>query len=132
METTAITFWNGLVSPFFDVAGTILIVKEDGSRRLVDIGCGTVPVKAALAAKHGVAVMICGAISADARAALQMRGIRVVPWVRGQVDEVLKAFANGNLDSDCFLMPGCRRNRCGRRRAAGIKAGRRTCRRPAG
>lgn len=130
METTAITFWNGLVSPLFDVAETILVVKQDGGRCFVDVGRSTVHVKAARVQKHAVAALICGAISADAQAALQVRGIRVIPWMRGQVDEVLDAFAQGTLEKERFFMPGChRRNRCGKGRPGSMNSGRGRCRR---
>jgi predicted Fe-Mo cluster-binding NifX family protein len=130
METIGITFWNGLVSPFFDAAATILIVKQDGCRRQVDAGNGSIHLKAGILQKHSVTVLICGAISAEALEALQARGVRVVSWIRGPVDEVLKAFANSTLETDRFFMPGChRRNRCGIGRSGGMDSGRGQCRR---
>jgi hypothetical protein len=40
---------------------------------------------------------------------LQERGIRIVPWIRGAIEEVLSAHKNGIVETDSFLMPGCHR-----------------------
>ena len=41
-------------------------------------------------------------------------GIRVSPFVSGEVQEVWEAWKNGHLDEACYSMPGCRR--CRRRK----------------
>jgi hypothetical protein len=44
-------------------------------------------------------------------------GIRVIPFVTGELGQVIQAFRDGTLESDVFAMPGC----CGRnRRRRGI------------
>ncbi|MCU0608861.1 MAG: hypothetical protein MUF22_03715 [Chitinispirillaceae bacterium] len=111
METIAITFWDGLVSPLFDAAAAVLIVGPEREGRLIRLGDGSIRDKAAILAKHETATLICGAISADAAAVLSELGIKVVSWVRGPVDKVLEAYKNGSLVSEAFLMPGCH-NRC--------------------
>lgn len=64
----------------------------------------------------GAEVLICGAISRPMKLALDAAGIRVIPLMCGQVEEVLAAFAAGRLDSGDFAMPGC----CRRRRQFGV------------
>ena len=56
----------------------------------------------------GVDVVICGAISRCLSRHLEMRGIQVVSFVSGDVDEVLRAYASGTLGDHRFLMAGCR------------------------
>jgi predicted Fe-Mo cluster-binding NifX family protein len=130
METTAITYWNGLVSPLFDAAAMILIVDSNGDRRYIGMENAGIYAKADALQKHAAGVVVCGAISAAALAALQERGMRVIPWIRGPIEEVLLAHVAGTLETKPFLMPGCHgRGRCRRRRLAGMAGGRRHCRR---
>jgi predicted Fe-Mo cluster-binding NifX family protein len=120
METIAITYWNGLVSPLFDAAANVLVVGPDGTRRHINMKGQTPYAKADLLTVHGAGVLICGAVSALAQSVLCESGIRVVPWIRGTVEEVLQAYGNGKLETRTFLMPGCNRIlRCGRRRLHG-------------
>jgi predicted Fe-Mo cluster-binding NifX family protein len=110
METIAITFWNGLVSPLFDAAAKVLIVGPEGARRHIEMLGQTPYAKADVLQAHGVGVLICGAISAIAQSSLCERGMRVVPWIRGSIEEVLLAYQNGSLETDSFFMPGCHRH----------------------
>lgn len=112
----AVAVWNGRVSPVFDVAGAVLLADVDGGR--VSPG-ETRPMRAASprarAAELGameVEVLICGAISRPLEAVVRGAGIDVVPWIAGDVNAVLEAYAGGSLSAPRFLMPGC----CGRRR----------------
>jgi predicted Fe-Mo cluster-binding NifX family protein len=131
METIAITFWNGLVSPLFDAAATALIVGPDNNRRQIAMNNATLYAKADLLRQHETNVVICGAISATALTVLQERGMRVIPWIRGSIEEVLLAYGNGSLETDSFFMPGChRKGRCRGRRRVVIGEGREQCRRP--
>jgi Uncharacterized conserved protein len=131
MKTIAITFWNGLVSPLFDAAATALIVGPDNNRRQIAMNNATLYAKADLLKRHETTIVICGAISAIALTVLQERGIRVIPWIRGSIEEVLLAYGNGSLETDSFFMPGChRRNRCRKGRPGGMNSGRGQCRRP--
>jgi predicted Fe-Mo cluster-binding NifX family protein len=128
MDTIAITFWDGRVSPLFDAAATVLIVAPEGEPKRISLGSGSLWEKAALLEKNDVTILICGAISAEALAALQEHSIKVFPWVSGPVSEVLSAHRDGSLDNPRFTMPGCmRRQRChrsGRSRKRGYSRGR--------
>ena len=128
MDTIAITFWDGRVSPLFDAAATVLIVAPEGEPKRISLGSGSLWEKAALLEKNDVTILICGAISAEALAALQEHSIKVFPWVSGPVSEVLSAHRDGSLDNPRFTMPGCmRRQRChrsGRSRKRGYCRGR--------
>jgi predicted Fe-Mo cluster-binding NifX family protein len=120
METIAITFWNGLVSPLFDAAATALIVSPDSGRQQITMSNATLYAKADLLHQYETDVVICGAISATASAVLLEHGMHVIPWIRGAIEDVLLAYGNGTLETDSFLMPGChRKRRCPRRRHGG-------------
>jgi predicted Fe-Mo cluster-binding NifX family protein len=70
-----------------------------------------------------IAVLICGAISRQQEAAISAAGIKVHPFVRGPVQEIITAYESGRLHTAAFALPGCR----GRRMGAGRGPGR--CRR---
>ena len=57
--------------------------------------------------ESGVQVLICGAMSRSVARMLNVAGIRVIPFIRGTVDEVLEAFCNGTLSGRHFFLPGC-------------------------
>ena len=112
----AIPHWQGRVSPVFDVAGNVLLVDvadgKEQARRNVAVEAEQPQTRASLLAGHGATVLICGAISWPLEMALASAGIEVIPQTCGDIEQVLAAFINGQLQQDAFLMPGC----CGRRR----------------
>ncbi len=112
----AIPKWQGRVSPVFDVASNVLVVEVDGkavlSRQDVLFDAEVLQVRAARLAQTGANVLVCGAISWPLEMAVAAAGVEVIPQICGEVEQVLAAFINGQLDQASFLMPGC----CGRRR----------------
>ena len=112
----AIPHWQGRVSPVFDVAGNVLVVEiADGverGRQEVAFDAEDPQARATRLAQTGADVLVCGAISWPVEMALSAAGIDVIPQTCGDVEQVLAAFARGQLQQDAFLMPGC----CGRRR----------------
>jgi predicted Fe-Mo cluster-binding NifX family protein len=59
----------------------------------------------------GVGTLVCGAISRPLHDMVASQGIRVVPFVTGDLDKVVQAWLNGELARDAFCMPGCCRRR---------------------
>ena len=125
MNRIAIGTWRECVSTTLDFAGGILIADmADGrvlARREACLGTASPQDIAMRLERLGTEVVICGAISRCLARNLEMRGIRVIPFVSGGVGEVLQAFAEGRLGDSRFLMAGCRPDtrgagRCRRRR----------------
>jgi predicted Fe-Mo cluster-binding NifX family protein len=120
----AIPQWQGRVSPVLDVAERVLVVdltaEGELSRQDAALAAGGPLERARDLRQMGAEVLICGAISRPLELALDSAGVQVIPHICGQVEEVLAAFINGQLDAGGFLMPGCRgrrrRFRAGRRR----------------
>lgn len=112
METIAITNWNGIVSPVFDVARCFMIVKHDGNRLSVDVKEMSLFEKIDYCSKNGVNVIICGAISNIALLTIQDNKIKVISWISGSVDEIIDAHLNHKNITDHFSMPGCNHIRC--------------------
>jgi len=117
--TIAVPTWNGRVSPVFDAAQHLLVVEGNGakeqSRREVLLVGAAWPQRVAEVSAQGVNVLICGAISQVLASMLADAGIRVVPFVSGEVEQVLTAYRSGRLAEPRFIMPGCRRRHRGPR-----------------
>lgn len=114
---------DGRVSPVLDVAQRLLVVDvgDDAAaaRHEVSLSGGSLAGRVKHIRAAGVEVLICGAVSWPLEAALAAAGVRVVPQVCGNVDDVLGAYLTGRLTQTAFLMPGC----CGRRRYRGRRGG---------
>ena len=110
----AVPAWQGRVSPVFDVAEQLVLVDLDEPEshpHPESLGSTTLHDRARRLAELGVDVLVCGAISWPLEAVLVSHGIRVVPLVCGEVEEVVKAFRDGTLEEERFAMPGCCRKR---------------------
>jgi len=80
---------------------------------------GDLPVQKALRlAELGIGTLVCGAISRPLHDTVAAHGIRVIPFVAGDLREVIQAWLAGALDPDTFAMPGC--SGTGRRRLRGM------------
>lgn len=108
----AFSTWLGSVAPLFDEAREILLVDTRSGRVVEEctkLLAGTLPIRRALELEEmGAQVLVCGAISRPIREALEANGIRVIPFVSGQVDDIVQAWMGGFLMSDRYCMPGCR------------------------
>lgn len=126
MERIAIPVAETRVSPVFDVAHKFLLADlENGqviSRAQHEMKVQSAYARARLLAELGVGVLICGGISWPLAMMIETQGVRVIPWVMGEVEEVLTAHMSGQLLAPSFTMPGCRRGR--RRRGWGGGRGR--------
>ena len=107
----AIPTWNGRVSPVFDTASRLLVVEveEEGecSRFETDISEHFLPSKTIRLTGLGIDTLICGAISRPLAYMITTSGIKLIPWISGQVEEVVQAFLTGTLFDPRFIMPGC-------------------------
>ncbi|MCK9484779.1 MAG: hypothetical protein M0R34_10495 [Candidatus Marinimicrobia bacterium] len=112
----AFATWNNRIAPVFDVAGLLHIVEaESGEIILSDeefLPIDLLPVqKAERLSELGVKTLICGAISRPLYDTIVASGIEVIPFIAGELDEVVQVWLSGNPDWHLFAMPGC----CGRR-----------------
>lgn len=109
--TVAIPIWQQRVSPVLDAAARLLVVRQrrgrPAERREVTLGVLTPEALARSLAELGVRVLLCGAVSEGLRRAIEAHGIRVVSDLCGEVEAVLRAFAEGTLRREEFQMPGC-------------------------
>jgi predicted Fe-Mo cluster-binding NifX family protein len=124
----AFATWNDRIAPVFDVTRTLHVVEMAGRRvvreRVESLEDERPAQRAARLAALGVEVLVCGAISRPQEALVQAYGITVVPFVTGELRQVMGAWRADRLGSTVFAMPGCgggrgRRFRGGRGSARG-------------
>lgn len=131
----AIPHFQGRVSPVFDVASRLTVVRVKGrvetERRGVTLFEAQPDAITRSVVELGVEVLICGAISQTLERMLHHAGVRVVAQVCGEVEAVLQAFLRRTLDAPEFGLPGCFRppsgrgsRQAGRRRAVVQTGGR--------
>jgi len=116
---TAFAYWDDRIAPVFDTAGRIRVVETDSGRIIHEANESLpegLPVQKTLRLLElGVDSLVCGAISMQFYRLIAAYGIKVVPFVAGDLREVIFAWTRGSLKHDTFTMPGC----CGRGRRAG-------------
>jgi len=129
----AITVWEDCVSSVLDFSQRLFVVElnDRGEMSPVQIVLLEQGALARLAKMRelDIDVLICGAVSQPLAAAFTSSGIRLLPYVTGKVDDVLKAYQTGELGLPQFRLPGpwpgarrgfgrrCRQ-RCRRRRVS--------------
>jgi predicted Fe-Mo cluster-binding NifX family protein len=123
MTKTAFAYWDDRIAPVFDIARRIHVVESDSGRIVAETGevlPDDLPVqKAHRLVELGVGTLVCGAISRSFHETVAASGIRVIPFVAGDLSDVIHAWLSGNLGSDTFIMPGCTGRGRGRRRGMG-------------
>jgi predicted Fe-Mo cluster-binding NifX family protein len=99
------------VSPVFDVAGHLVIAEVFGHEAASIEEHQLRSDRVQALRELGVDVLICGAISHDLEERVLAACIDVVAEIRGQADEVIRAFAEDKLARPEFSMPGCHSRR---------------------
>jgi len=118
MMKTAFAYWDKRIAPVFDIARHIHLVEAEAGQIVTErqeILADDLPVQKALfLAQLGIGTLVCGAISRPLQALVTAYGIQVIPFVAGELGEVIQAWLSGNLTGDRFSMPGCcdRGRRC--------------------
>ena len=109
----AIPEFNGRVSPVFDCCRRLLVIDTsvEGSNRVVsqdwsEVVCVKRP---RCLREMGVRTLLCGGISTDLAGEIEAGGVEVIPWVSGDINEVLDAYLEGRLPDPQLAMPGCHR-----------------------
>jgi predicted Fe-Mo cluster-binding NifX family protein len=103
---------QGRVSPVFDVAARLLVVRLEAEaeldRKEVVLFEKQPQGIARRLRELGIEVLICAAISQELHMALERVGVRVLARVCGGIDAVLMAYRTRTLGRPEFVMPGCR------------------------
>jgi predicted Fe-Mo cluster-binding NifX family protein len=116
MVKAAFASWNDRIAPVFDVSRWIQLVETEAGRIVsqnrASVAGETPNQKASRLAELEVATLVCGAISRPMQAIIRAYGIEVIPFIAGNLQEVIQAWLCGKLDgSTDYIMPGCQRGR---------------------
>lgn len=107
----AIPTWKKRVSPVLDTAGTLLVVDVEKGREVdravKPLRETTMVLRCARIRRLNIHTLLCGAVSRPLAEMLAAAGMTILPWISGQVEEVLDAYLSGNLTHPRFHMPGC-------------------------
>lgn len=119
----AFAHWDNRIAPVFDTARQIHVI-ETRSGQIVSETLETLPEdltfqKALRLVALGINILVCGAISRPMHGLVAAYGVEVIPFVAGDLHEVIHAWLRGNLMRDVFAMPGCHGRR--RQRFRGIE-----------
>jgi predicted Fe-Mo cluster-binding NifX family protein len=111
MTKTAFSYWNKRIAPVFDIAQRLRVLEIESGRVIRETEetmTGDLPIqKVQYLAESGIGTLVCGAISTQLSELMAAYGIRITPFVAGDLSEVMKAWRTGGLDSRNFDMPGC-------------------------
>jgi predicted Fe-Mo cluster-binding NifX family protein len=106
----AITVWGNRISPVFDSANTLMIADVENSKitsRIFEEYDPEIPAQIISALKeHQVEVFICGAITDTQSKKIEQSGIKLISFISGNADKVLKAYITEKYRILDFLMPG--------------------------
>ncbi|HOA61055.1 MAG: NifB/NifX family molybdenum-iron cluster-binding protein [Verrucomicrobiota bacterium] len=109
--TVAIPIWQERVSPVFDAASRLLVVRRHRGRTVERkefvLTATSVEALARSVAELGIDVLLCAAVSETLRTALERAGVAVEAHLCGQVEDLLEAFHAGRWRRSEFRMPGC-------------------------
>ncbi len=108
----ALTIWEDRISPVFDSANMLLIAEIEDIQIIQKRYEPFYPERPLRLAKmlksQNVNVLICGAVSQMPATKIETSGIKLIPFITGNADEVLTSYAKNSLIPG-YLMPGCKK-----------------------
>lgn len=111
----ALTVWEDRISPMFDAAHMLLVVKIENTKIINRCYVPFYPEfpsrLAAMLAEMDVEIFICGAISEMPANILEANGIKLYPFITGDAGKVIEAYAKNISIMPTFSMPGCSNRR---------------------
>jgi len=123
--------WQGRVAPVFDVCRQLLVLDVCDGAVVASTSHGIETDEPLIRASRVVALcgstLVCGAISEPVAQWIRARGVRVLGFVAGEVDEIVEACVKGELPCARYAMPGCASPRRRRMRRCGEQESHREC-----
>lgn len=107
----ALTVWEGRISPVLDTARSVVIANVENGTKTAQrdemLSEESPQGKIAQLRALGVEVLVCGAVSRPLANFVSSSGIRLFPFVSGELGDVLEAVIKGKIPDTAFSMPGC-------------------------
>jgi len=116
----ALAAYENRMASLLETANQLVVVdlppNDYKPKKIVAVIDNTLPYLIQLLHRNNTTILICGAINGCMFRAIDSMGIKVIPWITGNIDDVIAAFKNNTLEQ--CVMPGClkghRRGRRGR------------------
>ncbi len=106
----AVPIWENRVSPLFDSAAQILVAEGKGKQiekqEIISVASLTLFQRIDLLQKLNVEILICGGITRAILDNIRNKNIQTIPFVCGEVRELLQALFEGKDIKSLFSMPG--------------------------
>jgi predicted Fe-Mo cluster-binding NifX family protein len=123
---TAFSIWEQRIAPVLDTARHLYVVESEAKQIIKEQrhavrGVHPSQLIASLSAQ-GIETLVCGAVSRFFQEQLTAAGVKVIPFITGELQSVIAAYLDGKLEQPDFLMPGCcgrKKRSCGGRRCHG-------------
>ena len=107
----AITIWDNRISPVLDSSHMLLIAEIENSKIMNKTNIAYNPQMPSrlpeLLSELGIEVLICGAVSQLPADMIESSGVKLIPFITGNVDEILASYAKSATVVPSYLMPGC-------------------------
>jgi predicted Fe-Mo cluster-binding NifX family protein len=124
----AVTVWEDTVSTVCDFSSRLLVFDVMGdevkNRSFIPFETGILLERVNQLEELEVEVLLCGAISRPLERMIRASGVKVIPCLRGSIDEIIRAYLDGGLPDSRFILPGfgpeASRVRGRRRRRGGV------------
>ena len=111
----AIPEFNGRISPTFDFCRHLLLVEispgEPSLMTTLDLSGLESNRRAQFLKKLEIDTLLCGGISRKLTEDVEGYDIRIIPWLSGEIQEVLQAYLNGKLPDPQLTLPGCNKGK---------------------
>lgn len=111
----AFAHWDNRIAPVFDTTRQIYVIETESERIVRETQESldeSLPIRKVLQlVELGVGTLVCGAISRAMYEMVIAYGIQVIPFIAGDLNEVIRGCLSGKLESDTFAMPGCGRGK---------------------
>ena len=102
-QKLAIPVFGNRISSRLDCSESILLVTVDNGtilqRQEMLWTHGSILERIHVLLEEGVAILICGGLTDTCAEILRDSNIHVIPWIRGDVEDVLTRFIHGTLQS---------------------------------
>ena len=106
----AFPVWQERVSPLFDSAANLLVAESSRGQlvkqEIISVGSLSLFQRISLLEKLHIDILICGGITRPILENIRNKNIKVIPFVCGNVNELLAAFLTGRDIEHSFAMPG--------------------------
>ena len=107
-----ISVYQNRVASLFESSENFLMIKpldyDINQAKFINVSNNALYTLIRLNKNENINTLICGAMRGCVRHQIEAQNIKVIPWITGDIQNVVQAFLNDNLFSSSFLMPGCR------------------------